>query len=414
MKSLFMRLKKRKGFTLVECIIAMAVFAAFCLMVLMIASGAQKEAKLASDTETEVNVLLENVTADDIERSYLESRSDKSLNMKFSIDGSSSSQDFSVSYDVIEGHKNYVYCETCKYFGPNTEFMDGTTPLNFKPWDDPALTGDNMNYKCPECGTTISGSADFLKCVDCGISANYKSSNDKFDKEKDWTYQPGSGAFICNACGGGNVVHKFYDLGYVENAKVSVSGMFANAIRYGKVKPPSQETVIEVKDDVSGPNPDSKAFVHVKYSVPRRGGGEYVPTSNTNEFNPNNVGKYTITIKGVTKVDDGTPHKTGVTIRLPEGYIVSDFNSSSGKSTYSIAADGKIQISYLSSDATGPAGEQDTITFTLRNEKTGFSFDYDYQNVVRESDSAIVTGLAAYWFGLSGNNNGATWPITTP
>ena len=410
MKSLFMRLKKRKGFTLVECIIAMAVFAAFCLMVLMIASGAQKETKLANDIETEVNVLLENVTADDIERSYLESRSDKSLNMKFSIDGSSSSQDFSVSYDVIEGHKNYVYCETCKYFGPNTEFMDGTTPLNFKPWDDPALTGDNMNYKCPQCETEIKGSSDFLVCQDCGLSGDYKSSNDKFDKTKIWTYQPGSGAFICNACGGGNVVHKFYDLGYVENANVSVSGMVANAIRYGKVKPPSQETVIEVKDDVSGPNPDSKAYVHVKYSV-----GGVTPTGNTNVFNPNNIGTYTITISGVTKVDDDDAHKTSVTIRLPEGYIVSDFKSSSGKSSYTVAADGKVQISYLSSDADGTVGESDTITFSLRNEKTGFSFDYDYQNVKRESDSKVVTGLAAYWFGLSGNNSGTTWPIpTTP
>lgn len=398
MKSLFKRLKERKGFTLVECIVAIAVFAAFCLMVMMIIAGAQRESKSAYDTEEELNTLIDNVMDDDVNRRYNStSTNTKTLSMKLS---DAATGDFAITYDVIDGHKNYLVCDSCGYFAPNAEFCpSGQTEL-FSP--------AGMNYVCPVC--SHQPVAVTLECADCGVSGSYSNATL-------FTYEKASGNYVCKTCGGASVSSQEIEAELFENSKVSVSGMAPNAIRYGTVKKPAYNTAVSVTDDSGVVNDDSKANVNVKY-VPME------PTSN-----PTLPGTYAIGISSVTKpaqLPDGTKPQTKVAIALPAGYYVEDFkvNGNSYDSTIHTNVilvqpgyddDKKGSITWTSTDSSMSA----TFSFKLRNYKTGFSFDYDYQQVPKYDSSGNITGyesggLAKHWFSLTNDGGSAQWPREEP
>ena len=63
MKNFLKRLNGRKGFTLVECIIAVAVFAAMTLIVFMILMNARAEAQKAIKTEEDFRKEMRNICA---------------------------------------------------------------------------------------------------------------------------------------------------------------------------------------------------------------------------------------------------------------------------------------------------------------------------------------------------------------
>lgn len=393
MKSLFMRLKKRKGFTLVECIVAIAVFAAFCLMVMMIVAGAQKESIAAHDTEVELNDQVDSIMGENAPRRYNGDLSSKALNLK--LDGD---KDLSFTYDIIEGHKNYIVCESCGHFGDNREFMDGVSTEDFKPWE--------MTYKCPECGNSVAGGSDYLKCRDCSQTGNYTNSGEKYDitNYKAWTYNKDNGSFICNHCGGSNVSYKDIEDYVFEEANVSVSSMVANAIRYGSVKAPDEAGTVTVSGAKS-------VNVNFSYSV----AGASATNSNGVEKNPNNVGTYQITLSLTPDPDIATPDPV-VTLSIPRGYYFED----------NVVSSGGGDVTWDNPDPTKIGKEKDgkitwkagtfsnvTLKFKLRNTTTGYSFQYDYQKVKRDPKSSQTgTGLSWYWFGLSSNSG--KWPKDAP
>lgn len=395
MKSLFKRLQKRKGFTLVECIIAIAVFAAFCLMITLIVAGAQRESIIANDTETELNGLVENVMNDDINRGFNSTYSTDALNFNFSSEAGGSGT-FSITYDIVDGHKNYVLCTGCGYFANNTEFMGGTACQNFEPW--------NTNYVCPECGKTLMGSDVTLTCAECATNTNYYTVCDKeYNSSKAWTYQTSSGSFICNHCGSANVTSQNIDEKKLEKSYVSVSGLAPNAIRYGTAIPPRKAAVVSVTDSTGAKNDDAKARISVNY--------------NGTATNPNSIGEFTV---GISNVSVPSGDKTKVTITMPAGYY---FENLKADNSTDLAAKGVsyTQSEYLSEDNSSLTWEGSssgtTLTFKLRSYKTGFSFDYDYQNASytykdeHDKDVTVTgSGLANYWFGLTGNGGAEYWP----
>lgn len=396
MKSLFKRLQKRKGFTLVECIVAIAVFAAFCLMITLIVAGAQKESIIANDTETELNGLVENVMNDDINRGFNSTYSTDALNFNFSSEAGGSGT-FSITYDIVDGHKNYVLCTGCGYFDNNTAFMNGVACQNFEPW--------NTNYVCPECSKVLMGSDVSLTCAECKANTNYYTVCDKeYNSAKAWTYQPSSGSFICNKCGSANVTAQNIEEKKLENSYVSVSGLAPNAIRYGTAIPPKKAAVVSVTDSSGAQNAAAKAKIYVNYDG--------------TASNPNSVGTYTINISDVNVPSGDT---TKVTITIPTGYYFENLQASNSTD---LASKG---VSYIQSEYKdeknssliweGNSSSGVTLTFKLRSYKTGFSFDYDYQNAsyTYKDDKGVEktvtgSGLANYWFGLTGNGGAEYWP----
>lgn len=382
MKSLFSRLKKRKGFTLVECIVAIAVFAAFCLMVVLITAGAQREAKMANDTEAELNGLIDNISSDDVYRGY-NSDHYSAEKLDFNFSGSSNGT-FSISYDIVDGHKNYIACSGCKYYGNNTEFMNGASSQNFNP--------AASIYVCPECSNAVSVD---LKCANCGETGHYSDCDFKHNSANKWTYSKGSGTFVCNKCGSGNVsmdgIEKYAGL----NA-LSVSGIAPNAIRYGTVVPPDRNEAVSI----SGLGAGESVSVTVKY-------GEGVAADLLK--NPKYIADYTVTLS----VPVGGEKVIG--IQLPKSYLVSDFSSPEGVDATFDDVDNKITVK-----SSGSSGIK--LKFKLINKESGFSFDYDYQKskytyqIMNDAGTYEETefkgpGLAVYWFGLSGNGGSGNWPI---
>ena len=70
MKKMMKALHGKKGFTLIECVIAIAVFAALTGMVLMIMSQTIQLSKKATDAETDLNKLVENVVQDSTNNTF--------------------------------------------------------------------------------------------------------------------------------------------------------------------------------------------------------------------------------------------------------------------------------------------------------------------------------------------------------
>lgn len=107
----------KKGFTLVECVIAIAVFAIMSSMVMLIMTSAVTTARDASQGEKQLNQLVEAV--EDSETVYRYNDESKELQMKF--DGND--VNYSITYNTSTGYKDFITCPYCDYCGNFKEFL---------------------------------------------------------------------------------------------------------------------------------------------------------------------------------------------------------------------------------------------------------------------------------------------------
>ena len=190
------RSRSLKGFTLVECIIAIAVFAVMTVMVIMIIGMAQKTQIRATASEEDLDTLVQNVVADDTYKQYSSTTHDP---LKLKIN--SSSENFSMTYNVVDGNKNWVYCDyidpgtgaPCGYSGDNKRFMwdfSTNTEVSVSSFDP---TNANMGYRCPQCGNKVN---QILQCLDCMNEASYESSD-----ATAFSFDRSTGGYYCKNCG---------------------------------------------------------------------------------------------------------------------------------------------------------------------------------------------------------------------
>lgn len=363
MNKFLKRLNRRKGFTLVECIVAIAVFAALIMVVFMILANAKTQAEIANKTEEDLNHLINNVVSDETYRKYREETdaAGNRLNiLKLNVEGQA--QTFDISYNKVDGYKNFVICPVCEHFANNSDFMGTTKPEDFV---------QSSAYICP-----ANSSHTFyqtLVCEDCGETGTH-------DNTSKFTYDPISGGYACNACGGFSVKGNNIDEAVVADAKISVSGLYPNAILYGDVVP---ITTLAKYSDPANPsfdNGNGSVLLNLQY------------TASSNQSIP---GTYTLTIQPNPAPTGIDTSNFSLDLRLPPHYVVKNYKeiTSSGTSTYK-SGDESDNSGYIKYNFS--ASGQFKVQFQLVNYKSGFSFEYDYNNSVADDQ-----GLAGYWFGLN-------------
>lgn len=378
-----MLLFRRKGFTLIECLIAIAVFGAMTMIVFMILTHARTQTVEANKSEEDLSNLIENVMGDETYKRYNkdhhEVNGEDILNLV--VDGSTTGN-FTISYNVIDGNKNFVQCPNlaCGHYGNNTDFM---LKLNGSVYEAIAKADFlQTNYVCPKCEQPFT---DTLLCEDCASTGNHTDTA-KF------TYLPTTGGYICNNCGGTAVRHTSYSDGTATgDASMSVSGIVPNAIRYGKVVPKYDSNGNDVR-------PIESLF---KYNNTSIGGGrilfglKYEAAANSSV-----PGTYTLTIQGGgTNIPADAKDANGyyeMVIQLPPHYVVKNFTKVNGSAELSALTNGDSSgtngVLRLRTNMNG----ESKFTFQLVNYKSGFSFEYDY-NSTNNSEQ----GLAGYWFGIT-------------
>ena len=226
-----MLLFRRKGFTLIECLIAIAVFGAMTMIVFMILTHARTQTVEANKSEEDLSNLIENVMGDETYKRYNKEHHETEGKDVLNLVVEGSGTNFTISYNVVDGNKNFVKCPsaTCGHYANNTDFM-----LKYNGSEYEAVAKADFDqteqYICPKCETAFY---DTLLCEDCEATAAHNDTT-KF------TYLPTTAGFICNSCGGTAVRHTSYSSGTATgDAAMSVSGIVPNAIRYGKVNPKS-------------------------------------------------------------------------------------------------------------------------------------------------------------------------------
>ena len=182
MKKMMKALHGKKGFTLIECVIAIAVFAALTGMVLMIMSQTIQLSKKATDAETDLNNIVQNVVQDSTNKTYGDDT--KHLMMSFGA-----FDDFQMTYSVVDGYKNFIKCPSCgkeannldylSYIYDKDEYINATTEDDKKAKENFKISywfgkfpGKTDFYQCPSCGQTISPSSLTLSCLSCAETAN--------------------------------------------------------------------------------------------------------------------------------------------------------------------------------------------------------------------------------------------------
>lgn len=363
MKKLLKRLNGRKGFTLVECIVAIAVFAALIMVVFMILANARNQAQTANKTEEDLNHLINNVVSDETYKKYREEldASGNRLNiLKLNVEGQADT--FDISYNKIDGYKNFVICPTCGHFANNSDFMGSTKPVDFT---------QSTAYVCPVDSTHTFYQT--LRCEDCEETGTH-------DDTSKFTYDPTSGGYACVNCGGFAVKGANIDEAVVADAKMSVSGLHANAILYGDVVPTSNLAMYSDSANPSFPAGDGSVLVNINYAA------------SSNQSLP---GTYTLTIQPNPVPTGIDTSNFSLDLRLPPHYIIKNYKevTSSGTSTYK-SGDASDNCGYIKFNFN--ASGQYKVQFQLVNYKSGFSFEYDYNNPVADDQ-----GLAGYWFGLN-------------
>lgn len=367
MNKFLKRLNRRKGFTLVECIVAIAVFAALIMVIFMILANARTQAEIANKSEEDLNHLINNVVSDETYRKYREETdaAGNRLNiLKLNVEGQS--QTFDISYNKVDGYKNFVYCKFtgglgCGHFANNTDFMGTTKPEDFV---------QTSSYICPSCGTTFYQT---LFCEDCEETGTH-------DDTTKFTYDGGSGGYACNSCGGFAVKGANIDEAIVADAKISVSGLYPNAILYGDVVPITTLAKYSDSANPSFDNGNGSVLLNIEY------------TASSNQSIP---GTYTLTIQPNPAPTGIDTSNFSLDLRLPPHYVVKNYKevTTSGTSTYK-SGDESDNSGYLKFNFS--ASGQYKVQFQLVNYKSGFSFEYDYNNPVADDQ-----GLAGYWFGLN-------------
>lgn len=366
-----MLLFRRKGFTLTECLIAIAVFGAMTLIVFMILTHARTQTMQANKSEEDLSNLIENVVGDETYKRYNDSHHAAGNDvLSLVVDGGS--QPFTISYNVVDGNKNFVKCSdtNCGHYGNNTDFM---IDASGNPVSKASFT--QTDYVCPKCGLTF---VDTLTCEECAASGDHTDTSL-------FTYLPNTGGYMCNTCGGSAVHHDSYNAASTGDASFSVSGIVPNAIRYGEVK--SRTASGRTIEDL------------IAYNNTSVGGGTITfGLSYQASVNGTLPGTYTLTIRGDDVPADAVDAsgKYEMVVTFPPHYVFKEVTAT-GSGTVSgftngDASDnkGKLCISASSSNPT-------TVTFQLVNYKSGFSFENDYMDASDNSQ----TGLAGYWFGPS-------------
>ena len=378
----FNQLKRRKGFTLVECIVAIAVFALLTAVILMILANAQAQATRSRESEEDLNNLVENVVGDDTYKKYSDSSSTLTLDL-------STGNTFKISYDTVAGYKNYVLCDTnaggCGYVGNNTEFMHG---LDIDDFVDAINNGtSDKDYKCPKCGATV---AQTLECQGCYTTGSYTNTSL-------FTCSPYTGSFTCISCGGGNVKGDNIDEAVTADANFRITGLSANSIRYGNVELHKSTTDLIQTDSSSCRVDISYAHQFDNLTLP----GVYTMV-------------FTTSLGGGSYID----------VYLPPWYVIKDCKVDSSKST-GTAVVNTYQTDLSKNDVNDPnishirIDKETTATslpskiaiqFTLTNYKNGYSFDYDYRlpydidgNGSLDATEQKTRGLIGYWFRMYNN-----------
>ena len=375
----FNQLKRRKGFTLVECIIAIAVFALLTGVILMILVNAQTQAVKSKESEEDLNNLIENVVGDDTYKKYSSDSSNK-LVLNFGTD-----KTFEITYDTVAGYKNYVKCnpdsgaDSCGYVGNNTDFMGGKSVADF--------LSDGDEYTCPQCGEVAKQT---LLCEGCLNEGDYNDTA-KFGCSS------ATGSYVCLNCGGGSVKGKDIEEAVTADSDFQVSGLTANSIRYGKVNFSTKpDTLIETG------NVDCRIKIDYEHKFD----------------NLTLPGVYTMTFDSFT----GTA-PASIDIYLPPWYVIGSLTTPASSSFTATAYQedlsesniaNKDKMSHIRIDATSDSLPGIVkISFTLTNYKNGYSFDYDYRQPYDDGDSATDDsnnyGLIGYWFRIGKHrSSGAT------
>lgn len=401
-------LSGKKGFTLIECVIAIAVFAALTGMVLMIMSQTIQLSKKASDAETDLNNLVQNVVQDSTKKTYGDDS--KTLNMKFG------SENFSMTYSTVDGYKNFIECTNvnCKNHANNLDYMsyiyetstyssasdDEKASYKISYWFDKDSTTNF--FKCPKCDQVIQQSEIKMQCLSCGKTGTCT----------DFDFNKFSGSYTCPDCYGGSVVQLVKDAGGNEvpitkaptaDADLMISGMVSNAIRYGVVPQGDEDFV---KDLIS---------INCSDSVDRDVDTDWTYVPNKNASIP---GVYTLTLSVSDTIADG--ETASVSIKLPGGYlatILSNGTTADGKTvgttthpystfirTEDITLTDKPSLLMITG-ITNATRNNIKVRFYLTNYANNNSFDSDYVN---------EGGLAHYWFAVASGTSSSSFSVAKP
>ncbi|MGN0657516.1 MAG: type II secretion system protein [Ruminiclostridium sp.] len=373
------QLKRRKGFTLVECIVAIAVFALLTAVILMILANAQNQAVISRESEEDLNNLVENVVGDDTYKKYSENSNTLTLNF-------GGGKTFDITYDTIAGYKNYVKCNpksgatSCGYVGNNIDFMCGKTVADF--------LNDGDEYTCPRCGEVTTQT---LVCEGCYTTGSYNDTS-KF------LCSSYTGSYTCLSCGGGSVKGNDIDDAVTADANFRISGLSANSIRYGKVDLPT----------------DTKSLINT--------GGVNCNVTIEYEHKYDNL-----TLPGVYKMtfnafSGGAP--SSLDIYLPPWYVIGSLKTPAS-SGYTATAyqndlsskdvtDSNMSHIRINADSGNLPGTV-IVEFTLTNYKNNYSFDYDYRHPYDIDEDGTIDsteqntrGLIGYWFRIGGNRTSSS------
>ncbi len=422
MKKMIKTRHTKKGFTLVECVIAIAVFAALTGMVLMIMSQTMQLSKKSSDAETDLNNLVQNVVQDSSKKSY--GADSKVLNMEF--DGQSTP--FTMTYTTVDGYKNYIKCPDCGEVANNLDYMgyiyDTSTyssapDKNFKVCYWYNKTNPETNeLRCPHCYDASTGAGVItpselrLYCLSCGKSEpsdyNKFKLTPKSPEVELFNYNNFSGGYTCAACGNGNVVqavetspgvYEPLTKVYASDSGLMISGMSSNAIRYGDVGQIINEDRVKNLMKIQTTSGSTPNFT-TKW--------KYTPNKNASI-----PGIYTLTLDVNGSID--STETAVVTIDLPAGYAFTKCTGTTADGTgdrplavfkgKKDPIDGETSLLKISGIQSGHQ-HNIVIKFQLTNYENNNSFEEDYVN---------DGGLMTYWFQLSGNlNNGMERTISYP
>lgn len=382
-----MLLFRRKGFTLIECLIAIAVFGAMVMIVFMILTHARTQTVEANKSEEDLSNLIGNVMGDETYKRYNKDHHETNGEDVLSLVVDGSATNFTISYNVVDGNKNFVKCPNaaCGHYANNTDFMlEPDVGGTFKAVSK-ADFAQSKKYVCPKCETEFY---DTLLCEDCEATADHNDATM-------FTYLPTTGGFICNSCGGTAVRHTSYSNGTATgDASMSVSGIVPNAIRYGSVSP-CKDTNNVVTRPIEG------LFYYENADGAKIGGGQIkfslIYDAAANSSLP---GTYTLSIQSWGAPPDdavGDDDYYVMSIELPPHYVVKNWTKSLGEAVLSKLENGDSSENNCRICLRTKSGNESRFTFQLVNYKSGFSFEYDYN----DSDNSSNCGLLGYWFGLS-------------
>ncbi len=396
---------KNKGFTLVECIVAIAAFAVITSMVMMILAGTATTQQKSMKAEADLNQLVENVVRDDSAQKF---DTDTSKTLLMSVGGSTIN--FSMTYNSISGYKNFVVCPGCNKTLNNIDFMtcvyDPASTANARYVTDIALNPSHQSYKacfwfdpktddyvCPDCGKTFkaystSGDSTELWCEDCQSLLG----------ASDFTFDHYNGGFSCNKCGSSRVSDKKVKTENSTDSPFSVGNMQANAIRFGKLKENKPEAD-EIKTFMVMSDSENKNFhASLSYNPNTK---VTLPGTYKLQIDSYNIGDATATIK----------------IEMPPCYIC-DVVRTSQSCDGAVVTEGRrhADISVMPPDKYDDYTDHTVITISnITTKDTGTSFWFEFKltnyenNNSFEEDYKSDGGLSKFWFGWSTSN--CSYPI---